>query len=53
MLRGENKGGEDNVEEVDDEVDDPQSQAARFQLVRKIFNKYPILGSILKVGQTA
>ena len=32
MLSGERKDVDDNAEEVEDEVDDPQSEAARFQL---------------------
>ena len=38
ILRGENgeeKGSEDDVEQLEDEEDDPQGQAARFQLERK------------------
>ena len=32
MLSGERKDVDDNAEEVEDEVDDPQCEAARFQL---------------------
>ena len=38
ILRGENreeKGSEDDVEQLEDEEDDPQGQAARFQLEGK------------------
>ena len=34
---GEEKGSEDDVEQLEDEEDDPQGEAARFQLERIFF----------------